>query len=143
MNDRDRYLPGDPSKLLIRKVRRQLKSFGIVPLDKFWRLAWAWAREVADSYRRSFVLAGLAKEARCPRWPSPCEIASQYLLLLLADMRNSGEIKLPYRAAEHVPPAVAALFGPQRPMLPAATTELPVAPTDLFTAGGVIGGENP
>lgn len=43
-------------------------------------------------------------------WPDACEIASQYLLLVLMGMRESRELRLPWRAPDCVPPAIAKRF---------------------------------
>jgi hypothetical protein len=92
----DRYLPGQPKKKLVTEVRRVLKGYGIRPHGLLmWRDAWAWALAVRDSYFH-------------PRWPLPHEIAAQYLVLLLADMKTHPGFKLPYRAAEKQTPAIAA-----------------------------------
>lgn len=40
----------------------------------------------------------------------PSEIATQYILLLLVEMKSSCMLRLPYRAGEIVPPEVARLL---------------------------------
>lgn len=103
----DAYLPGNPSKLLIRKVRQHLKGYGIVPRGTYasrnnlWKLAWRWAWSVAESYDTYRVLK--EHERRRHRWPSPSEIGAQYLALLLAEMRDNHDLKLPFRASDHCP----------------------------------------
>ncbi len=94
----DKYLPG-ASKAMIRRVRRHLKRFGLVPMDPCWRQAWRWAETVA---RRNilFVFGKQFKtfERRRLHWPSSEEIATQYVVLLLATMQGERALKLPYRA---------------------------------------------
>jgi len=86
-----RDLPGWPKKKLVRDVRRQLGTYGFLPTSRGaltrrqWQLAWAWANDVAKSYVFK-------------RWPSPREIAAQYVLLLLAEMKSNHDLKLPYRS---------------------------------------------
>lgn len=108
MPSKDQYLPGDPSKLLIRKVRRHLKHYGIVPVERLWRLMWEWARAVAVSYDRFGILG----KRYAKRWPSASEIGAQYVALLLADMRDSCALKLPFRAAEQCPIAARVMLAP-------------------------------
>ena len=88
-----RELPGWPSKKLVREVRRHLGFYGIHPTargavtEQQWRLAWAWAHDIANSYFFK-------------RWPSPQEVAAQYLFLVLAKMQTNRHLKLPYRASQ-------------------------------------------
>lgn len=82
----DKRLPG--SKRLIAMVRRELKSCGIVPVNPIWREAWAWAKRIGDSYLFSPET----------RWPSSNEIATQYVVLLMATMQGERRLKLPFRA---------------------------------------------
>ena len=81
----DQDLPGSPRPRLVRTVRRQLASFGVRPTLEQWLLTWAWARSVAFSYSNTM-------------WPIASEIAAQYMVLLLAEMRRQHALKLPYRA---------------------------------------------
>lgn len=130
----DAYLPGDPSRLLVSKVRSALKFYGIVPTNSGrWSLAWSWAAEVMKSYGRSHLMAGMMKEYRKKHWPAAGEIAAQYMAILLADMRDGCSLKLPYRSAECLPVPVAvrladvnvlALVGRSAP-----TPALPAPPT--------------
>lgn len=100
----ERYLPGAPSKALVRKVKSWLWHYGVRPRDsRLWLMAWAWANDIRHSY-----LVGR------PRWPSPTEIATQYLVLLLAEMRTL--MKLPFRARERMPAAVAQQLGAPQPL---------------------------
>ena len=94
----ERSLPGWPKKKLVKEVRSHLWSYGIRP-TKFtiWRATWAWADKIASSYWHK-------------HWPLPSEIATQYILLLLVEMKSSFMLKLPYRAGEHVPAEVAAML---------------------------------
>lgn len=104
-----RYLPGGPSNRLIKTVRRRLGSYGIRPIDRYWRLAWEWASAIRTSY--SF-----------PRWPMENEIAAQYMALLLAEMQRDYCLKLPYRASR-MPAAVAAALPKSAPEILAITEE--------------------
>ena len=99
----DEYLPGHPRKRLIREFRRHLVLYagcrpGLGATEKIWRTTWAWANAIAQSYASH-------------HWPLPTEIATQYLVLLLASMKEASVLRLPYRAARHVPPLVAAVLG--------------------------------
>lgn len=94
----ERSLPGWPKKKLVKQVRSHLWHYGIRPTKfSIWRATWKWAEAIARSYWHV-------------HWPLPTEIASQYVLLLLADMKNSCLLRLPYRAADHLPPEVAAML---------------------------------
>ena len=94
----DRTLPGWPKKNLVKKVRRHLWHYGIRPTKStIWRATWAWADAIARSYWHV-------------HWPLPSEIVTQYILLLLTEMKNSSMLKLPYRAQEIVPADVSALL---------------------------------
>lgn len=116
MNALDSNLPGDPSKLLIRKVRRHLKTYGIIPRGTYatrnhlWRMTWEWAWSVALSYDQ-FRLMTEAHRRR-HRWPRASEIGAQYVALLLAEMRDNRDLKLPYRAADHCPIATRIALAP-------------------------------
>lgn len=97
MNQDDRYLAGRPSGRLIKSVRSALWRYGIRPTRReLWLLTWEWASQVADSY--------ILKR----HWPPASEIATQYVVLLLAEMREWRTLRLPFRAAEQMPPAVLA-----------------------------------
>lgn len=94
----ERSLPGWPKKRLVRDVRRHLWHYGIRPTKiDIWRATWSWADAIARSYWRT-------------HWPQPWEIATQYILLLLIQMKESRSLRLPYRASDHIPPEVAALL---------------------------------
>lgn len=99
-----RYLPGSPRKKLVQDVRKFLKSWGIIPHYKVWPLAWAWAWSVAKSYQRFDDL--LQKRCR-ERWPLASEIASQYVVVLGAEIRDSGLFHMPFRAQTQLPAPVA------------------------------------
>lgn len=94
-----RDLPGWPKKKLVRDVRRHLATYGILPTSRGalthrqWQTTWAWASDIAKSYV-------------FPRWPCSREIAAQYVLLLLAEMKSNHDLKLPFRSFRcgHVPP---------------------------------------
>jgi hypothetical protein len=70
--------------------------------DRAWQLAWEWAEACA---RRKALWT-----KRRHWWPSPSEIASQYLLLVLAELRESHMLRLPMYAAECIPPAIVERF---------------------------------
>jgi hypothetical protein len=94
----DHSLPGWPRKKLVKDVRRQLSHYGIRPVRSFqWQATWVWAAAIARSYYHD-------------HWPLASEIATQYILLLLAEMKSSSMLKLPYRAKEVIPAEVVALL---------------------------------
>lgn len=101
------FLPGGPGNSLIRQVRRILFTYcrsRPQRTDRAWINAWDWARAIRD--REEFwQLVVKAKTKRRP-WPAAAEIASQYLLLALADMKDARALRLPFHAAECVTPAV-------------------------------------
>lgn len=101
----ERSLPGWPKKKLVKEVRRHLWQYGIRP-SKFmiWQATWAWAHAIAKSYWHT-------------HWPMASEIATQYILLLLVEMKSSYMLRLPYRAGEIVPPQVAAMLPLSSPVL--------------------------
>lgn len=90
-----RDLPGWPSKRLVKLVRSHLWRYGIRPKYELWQLTWSWASAIANSYFH-------------PSWPSTHEIATQYLLLLLAQMKDDHALRLPHRADKAMPEAVRA-----------------------------------
>lgn len=96
----DRNLPGCPKKRLVKAVRSHLWSYGIRPQFMLWQATWTWARAIADSYYHT-------------QWPLSSEIASQYVLLLLCEMRENHALKLPYRATKIVPEEVQRLLPAQ------------------------------
>ena len=100
----DHSLPGWPKKKLVRDVRQHLSHYGIRPQFTIWQATWTWASAIARSYYHT-------------TWPIPSEIASQYILLLLAEMQSSHQLKLPYRASKVVPAEVKALLPAQQPAL--------------------------
>ena len=101
------YLPGDPSGLIVRKVKAVLREYGVKPRAKEWHMTWAWADRVQRSYNSLNPLIGVKKK----RWPSGTEIAAQYMALLLADMRDNYVLKLPCRAAECITPEASVRLG--------------------------------
>jgi hypothetical protein len=107
----ERSLPGWPKRKLVKDVRRHLWHYGIRP-TKFmiWRATWTWADAIARSYWHT-------------HWPLPSEIGTQYILLLLAEMKSSSMLRLPYRAQKIVPTEVAAML----PLQPLAITGEPLA----------------
>ena len=108
----ERSLPGWPKKKLVKEVRRHLWHYGIRP-TKFtlWQATWSWAYQIAKSYWHT-------------HWPMATEIATQYLLLLLCEMKESHMLRLPYRAGDHIPPEVARLLPTfQQPAILAIVSE--------------------
>ena len=94
----ERTLPGWPKKKLVKEVRQHLSHYGIRPTKSMiWDATWEWADAIARSYWHV-------------HWPMPSEIATQYILLLLVEMKQSCMLKLPYRAAKVIPREVAALL---------------------------------
>lgn len=96
----DRNLPGWPKKRLVKAVRSHLWHYGIRPQFTIWRATWTWASAIANSYYHT-------------TWPLPSEIASQYILLLLGEMRRNLSLKLPYRAGKVIPEEVRRLLPAQ------------------------------
>jgi hypothetical protein len=108
----DRSLPGWPKKRLVKEVRRHLWHYGIRPTRfTLWQATWSWAYSIAKSYWHT-------------HWPMASEIGTQYLLLLLCDMKESRMLRLPYRAGEHIPPEVVKLLpAAQQPSILAIADE--------------------
>lgn len=96
----DRYLPGNATKRMVRAVRQELKRYGIAPVQPLWRATWEWAAKVAGSYLFRAT------------WPASGEIACQYVVLLLATIKNEQGrcFKLPFRAGRCITPTVAAIL---------------------------------
>lgn len=86
----ERELPGWTKKRLVAQVRSHLWHYGIRPKGQAWRATWSWASAIANSYVYT-------------HWPLPSEIATQYVLLLLAEMKESHMLKLPFRANKVIP----------------------------------------
>lgn len=94
----ERTLPGWPKRKLVREVRKHLSHYGIRPNQfSIWQATWAWASAIAQSYYQT-------------HWPLPSEIATQYIVLLLAEMQKNCLLKLPYRASKVVPAEVRAML---------------------------------
>ncbi len=115
MIDDHRTLPGYPRKSLVLKVRKALNRYGIRPyspsnsLNQIWRDTWTWAYDLQHE--------SIERKRWCMKWPTPNEIASQYVFLLLATMRNDVMLSLPYAARKEgrIPAAIAAEYKiPQR-----------------------------
>ena len=101
-----------PKNATCRGGRRRSWHYGIRP-SKFaiWQATWSWAAAIAKSYWHV-------------HWPLPSEIATQYLLLLLVEMKQSHMLRLPYRAGDHIPPEVARLLpAAQQPGILAIASE--------------------
>ena len=97
-----RFSKGRPKKRLVKLVRSHLWHYGIRPKDDAWRAAWLWASALADSYVY-------------PSWPSAPEIGTQYILLVLVEMKHHRNLRLPFRADKVIPDAVRAML-PSNPM---------------------------
>jgi hypothetical protein len=94
----ERELPGWPKKSLVKVVRACLRTYGIRPRgnhDATWRQTWEWAAQIANSYLYR------------PVWPTPREIATQYIFLLFVQMQEQGDLKFAPRAAQRLPDAIA------------------------------------
>lgn len=105
-------LPGHPATWRIKAARRQLRQFGISPKPKLWYATWLWAHEVAGSYLMRKI------------WPTSGEVAAQYVVLLLVEMKQDATIHLPTRATKRIPDIVRTLLGGQPPAgLPAPEEE--------------------
>lgn len=121
MIDDHRTLPGHPRKSKVIAVRKALNRYGIRPtggmafrLNEIWRDAWEWALACSE-------WRGSRKQ-----WPSDTEIASQYILLLLMEMRNNVALRLPFAARNEMggkmPPAMIEAY---RNKLPSADSQQP------------------
>jgi len=109
-----RDLPGMPSTTLVKKVTSVLREFlgcrvagkdaQWTQLKECWHAAWEWAWECEkrDSLWRSH---------KRRHWPSPNEIASQYIMLCLARMKTYSAFKLPYSAGKVLPGRAAKILG--------------------------------
>jgi len=97
-------LPGGPSARLIRDVRRELRrSLQCRPerRNKIWLLTWQWASHMAN--RQSSWPHPRSKRKR---WPFAHEIATQFILLALMEMRSQCRLRLPFQAEKHLPATV-------------------------------------
>jgi hypothetical protein len=104
----DWTLPGVPKKKLVREVKSQLWRYGLRPvlmMTTVWKQTWAWAAQIAHSYKNPLR-----------SWPHATEIATQYIVLLLADMKENHALRLPYRAMKELPEAVALKLGATPPL---------------------------
>jgi hypothetical protein len=96
-------LPGWPKKKLVGDVKKVLSRYGILPRRQdCWQAAWEWANQISNSYYNK-------------TWPRACEIASQYIFLVMSQMKQDFQLQLPYRAGDHVPNAVKLLLPPPMP----------------------------
>jgi len=91
------YLAGRPTKRLVKLVRMILRNYGIKPRGQQWRATWVWAHAISISYY-------------FPHWPTAVEISTQYILLLLAEIKVTDGLKLPHRASTVIPDEVRALL---------------------------------
>ncbi len=93
----NRELPGWPKQRLVKDVRAHLRSYGIRPQGETWWATWKWAHAIAMSHYHI-------------RWPLPSEIGTQYVLLMLADMKRHLALNLPDRANTVIPDSVRRLL---------------------------------
>jgi hypothetical protein len=112
----ERTLPGWPSKRLVKQVRSHLWHYGIRPKGEAWRATWSWAHAIANSYMSK------------THWPLSSEIATQYVLLLLARMKANRSLRLPFRAGQVIPDDV-------KPLLPSSPMPLLTDARDLELPG--------
>lgn len=94
-------LPGRPKLSLVRKVKSTLRLyFASRPgeWDNNWRQTWLWADAIR--WKTQHFKKGP------PSWPSPDEIASQYVLLCLASMRDGTGLRLHRKAIDAMPDIV-------------------------------------
>jgi hypothetical protein len=98
---------GGPSGTRIKEVKSYLHRWGIKPRERIWWLTWTWAASIASRQDCDLLVAGISRAKRRRwSWPSADEIASQYVFLLLMDIRDT--LQMPRRAGEHIPPPVLA-----------------------------------
>ena len=109
----EKNLPGWPTKSLVRKVKSVLWRYVRCRpqiTDPLWRPTWEWA----DACRRRNELFDFSKRHRA-KWPSDNEIATQYLVLAITEMKSCSDLRLPFHAAGQMTPAVTAIL--QDPVL--------------------------
>lgn len=88
-----RDLPGGPRLKQVQDVKRELRFHGVSPVNEIWKATWSWADEIACNQ---------SKWSRSKRWPGPRQIAAQYMLLLLCEMRRLSMLRLPLGAENHI-----------------------------------------
>lgn len=115
-------LAGGPSNKLVAEVRRVLRLYCQARPErgnKAWALAWEWAAACCN--RDEFAQQLCGHRAKRRPWPPAVEIASQFVLLCLADMRASRALRLPFRAMhpEVMPAGVAERLAAARSAPPA------------------------
>jgi len=96
-------LPGRPRVTLVKKVRSILRLYFAARPGEFdtnWRQAWVWADAIRDKTAVCHFKRGPVP------WPSPNEIATQYVLLCLASMRDGSGLELHPKAVEAMPEIV-------------------------------------
>lgn len=108
MTSERNILCGGPSNAHVKRVRavlwRWLRARPQVE-DKNWKAAWEWADNVRyRGNRYNFT-------KRKPKWPNENEIATQYLTLVLIEMRDYHAFRLPFYAAECLPAILANRVG--------------------------------
>jgi len=127
-----RLLPGWPKVGLVKQVRRLLWLYTRSrpkDTDTNWKLAWEWA----DACRARSEVSNLTNR-KWP-WPEANEIATQYLILSLASMRDDKSLRLPFRA-EHAMPVSVSL------RLTQSSTAADEMPRLSFHSGAMSGAES-
>ncbi len=95
------YLPGGPSNRLVKEVRRTLwTKFQCRPgrYSDTWYRTWKWAAAVCnrcDSFNRVYGI-----KQRSKPWPSSTEIATQYMLICMAEAHKHYGVRVHRRASE-------------------------------------------
>jgi len=104
LSEMDQQLAGYPSKTIIRRVATgRWRGMGIRPSRlETWKLAWEWA--AAIKYRNDLFAFGKADPGNAKRpLAGKCqEIATQYLVLLMAQMKENHDLRMPSRAAQYM-----------------------------------------
>lgn len=95
------YLPGGPSNRLVKEVRRTLwLNFQCRPGrdSDSWYRTWKWAAAVCnrcDSFNRVYGI-----NQRSKPWPTSNEIATQYMLICMAEAHKYFGVRIHRRATE-------------------------------------------
>lgn len=98
-----RTLSGHPSVPLVKSVKQLLWQYlRCKPLDTDanWQQTWEWAAACRDRTAITWF-----SNQRVP-WPSPSEIATQYLLLAMSQLRDDHQLNIHRHAVEAMPQSV-------------------------------------
>lgn len=101
----EKSLAGWPTKALVRKVKSVLWQYVRCRpqiTDPLWQKTWDWAAAV----ERRESLYKFGKAATRKHWPAPNEIATQYLILAITEMKSFCALRLPFHAATQMPDSV-------------------------------------